>query len=120
MRASALLDHTGFTKRLEQAYREMWRAYCAARPTLNGETQVVGKKVVSLDLAGVATIRLPDSLNVMTRYVIEERGDWFEDEIRFVRKLLLPGQLVLDVGANYGVYTLDGCGRGRFGEGVRF
>ena len=30
----------------------------------------------------------------------------FEDEIKFLRHLLQPGQRVIDVGANYGIYTL--------------
>jgi len=41
------------------------------------------------------------------RDVLREQGDWFEDEIKFVRVLLAPGQQVLDIGANYGVYTLS-------------
>lgn len=111
MQNSALLDHVGFTKGLEQVYRNMWLAYCddhSHNERLNIDAKPdSGKLVVSLNLAGVATIRVPASLDVMTRYVVEEQDDWFEDEIRFVRKLLLPGQHVIDVGANYGVYTLS-------------
>lgn len=36
-----------------------------------------------------------------------EQQDWFEDEIKFVRRLLKPGQKAIDIGANYGVYTLS-------------
>ncbi len=36
-----------------------------------------------------------------------EQQDWFEDEIKFLRRLLQPGQRVIDIGANYGVYTLS-------------
>jgi FkbM family methyltransferase len=48
----------------------------------------------------------PDSINLVTPYVLLEQEDWFEDEIRFVRQLLKPGQQVMDIGANVGVYTL--------------
>jgi len=48
-----------------------------------------------------------DSLEQITTYVLEEQQDWFEDEIRAVRKLLKPGQTVLDIGANLGVYSLS-------------
>lgn len=112
MAASALLDHAGYTRNLETAYRGMWRAYCSGRENAvladaGRELSASGGKVITLDLAGVAKICLPDSYEVMSRYVIEEQGDWFEDEIRFARKLLAAGQTAIDVGANYGVYTLS-------------
>ena len=49
----------------------------------------------------------PDSLNLATPYVLYEQQDWFEYEISFLRRLLQPGQRAIDVGANYGVYTLS-------------
>lgn len=48
----------------------------------------------------------PDSLELITPYVLREQQDWFEDEIKFLRHLLQPGQKVIDIGANYGVYAL--------------
>jgi protein O-GlcNAc transferase len=51
-------------------------------------------------------IVLPDSLDLITPYVLREQRDWFEDEIKFLRRLLQPGDRFIDVGANYGVYTL--------------
>jgi len=60
-------------------------------------------------LAMVDGVRIvvPDSLSLITPYVLREQGDWFEDEIKFVRRLLKPGQQAIDIGANYGVYTLS-------------
>ena len=52
-------------------------------------------------------IVVPDSLDLITPYVLLEQQDWFEDEIKFVRRLLKPGQKVIDIGANYGVYSLS-------------
>lgn len=49
----------------------------------------------------------PDSLEMITPYVLQEQDDWFEDEIKFLRKLLRPGDHVIDIGANYGVYSLS-------------
>jgi len=49
----------------------------------------------------------PDSLNLITPYVLGEQQDWFEDEIAFLRRSLQPGQRAIDIGANYGVYTLS-------------
>jgi protein O-GlcNAc transferase len=65
------------------------------------------KPSVVLTLVDGVQIVVPDSLNLITPYVILEQGDWFEDEIKFVRTLLRPGNRVIDIGANYGVYTLS-------------
>jgi FkbM family methyltransferase len=50
---------------------------------------------------------VPDSLEIITSYVLREQEDWFEDEIKVLRRLLQPGQKVIDIGANYGVYALS-------------
>jgi FkbM family methyltransferase len=50
---------------------------------------------------------VPDSLDLITPYVLQEQGDWFEDEIRFLRRLLQAGQRIIDIGANHGVYALS-------------
>ena len=42
----------------------------------------------------------------ISSYVLIEQEDWFEKEILFVRRLLRPGMRAVDVGANYGTYTL--------------
>lgn len=55
---------------------------------------------------GVRVI-VPDTLDLIAPYVLLEQQDWFEDEIRFLRRLLKPGQRVIDIGANCGVYTLS-------------
>ena len=60
----------------------------------------------TLEIAGGVRVVVPDSLNLLTPYVLIEQQDWFEDEIGFVRRLLRPGQQAIDIGANYGVYTL--------------
>lgn len=47
----------------------------------------------------------PNQLNLMSNYVLREQGDWFEDEIHFVRNFIKPGMVALDIGANYGLYS---------------
>lgn len=59
-----------------------------------------------LTMADGVRIVVPDSLGQITAWVLREQGDWFEDEIKFARKVVTPGQRVIDIGANYGVYTL--------------
>lgn len=61
----------------------------------------------TLELFDGVRIVVPDSLDRITPYVVLEQQDWFEDEIKFVRRLLKPGQKAIDIGANYGVYTLS-------------
>jgi FkbM family methyltransferase len=64
------------------------------------------RSTTTLEIVGGVRVVVPDSLNLITTYVLREQGDWFEDEIKFLRKLLQSGQRVVDIGANYGVYTL--------------
>jgi FkbM family methyltransferase len=49
---------------------------------------------------------VPPSIQYLSTYVLLEQEDWFEKEIRFVRTFLEPGMRAIDVGANYGVYTV--------------
>jgi FkbM family methyltransferase len=58
-----------------------------------------------LNVRGGARLCVPASLDQITTYVLLEQEDWFEDEIRFVRRWLRPGMRAVDVGANIGVYT---------------
>jgi hypothetical protein len=60
----------------------------------------------TLTLIDGVRIVVPDSLDLITSYVLREQQDFFEDELPFVRLLLQPGHKVMDIGANYGTYTL--------------
>jgi len=60
-----------------------------------------------LEIVDGVRVVVPDSLDLITPYVLREQHDWFEDEIKFLRRSLQPGQRVIDIGANYGVYTLS-------------
>ena len=62
---------------------------------------------IVLTLVDGVRIAVPDSLFLLTPYVLREQQDFFEDELPFVRQLLQPGQNAIDIGANYGVYTLS-------------
>ncbi len=52
-------------------------------------------------------VTVPSSFQLMTPYILIEQQDWFEDEISFIRKIIKPGDKVIDIGANYGLYTLS-------------
>jgi len=107
MKSSPLLDAEGFARRLEFAYDTMWQNWLgkhgdsAARPST---TQA--RALCTLNLPDNVRICLPDSLEGMTRYIVEEQGDWFEHEMPFVRTLVGQGMNAIDIGANFGVYAL--------------
>lgn len=61
----------------------------------------------TLSFADGIRIVVPDSLDLITPYVLREQEDWFENEIRLLRRLLRAGDKVVDIGANHGVYTLS-------------
>ncbi len=61
---------------------------------------------ISVSIHGGAKICVPDSVALLTPYVLLEQEDWFEDEIRFVRRLLRPGMAAVDVGASFGIFTM--------------
>lgn len=63
--------------------------------------------VITVELVDGTKVVVPDSLDLITSYVLQEQGDWFEDEIKFLRQLVQPGDTVVDIGANYGVYALS-------------
>jgi FkbM family methyltransferase len=61
---------------------------------------------ITLELVDGVRVVVPDSLNRISTYVLSEQKDWFEDEIKFLRRLIRPGQKAIDIGANCGVYAL--------------
>ena len=65
------------------------------------------KKAISIPIEGGIRVVVPMSLQDMTTYVLKEQHDWFEDEIKFIRRLIKKGGKVIDIGANYGTYTLS-------------
>ena len=63
-------------------------------------------EVCILNVAGDARVVVPNIRGSLSAFIVLEQEDWFEDEIRFVRRWLKPGMRAMDVGANVGVYTV--------------
>ncbi len=61
---------------------------------------------LTVRIKGNVKVCVPNNISLMTPYVLLEQEDWFEDEISFVRSVLGSGDRVIDIGANYGIYTL--------------
>ncbi|AHF05458.1 hypothetical protein MARPU_07190 [Marichromatium purpuratum 984] len=51
-------------------------------------------------------IHVPNDIDVLPTYLLLEREDWPEPEMALARRLVEPDDLVLDLGAGLGVYTL--------------
>ena len=60
-----------------------------------------------LTIVNDVKVTVPSSPRLMTNYILQEQGDWFEDEIHFIRHFIKPGMKVIDIGANYGLYSLS-------------
>ena len=99
---SPLMDRKSFVLKLETAYRRMWTNRCASAIAEGGDCS----NVMDARIKGDIAVCVPDDINCLTSYVLQERQDWFEQEIAFVRTFLKPGMNVVDIGANYGTYTL--------------
>lgn len=69
--------------------------------------EVVHGMSIDIEICDGTVVTVPDSLDLITPYVLREQLDWFEDEIKFVRTILKAGDRVVDIGANYGIYALS-------------
>ena len=67
-------------------------------------------ETMNIMITGDISVTVPASPQLMTTYILIEQGDWFEDEIKFLRYYVKPGMNVIDVGANYGCYSLSIAG----------
>jgi len=59
---------------------------------------------------GTAIFLRPD-IRALSTYVLLEQGDWFEAELDLLRVLVQPGDCMLDLGCNIGVYALSAAQR---------
>ena len=62
---------------------------------------------IGIRTAGGITVVVPGRVDLLTPYVLLEQENWFEDEIVFLCRRLAPGMRVVDIGANFGLYSLS-------------
>ncbi|OIO73349.1 MAG: hypothetical protein AUJ57_04540 [Zetaproteobacteria bacterium CG1_02_53_45] len=91
-------DH--FVQDLETLYKEACRKKGIDLSGLNSPE-------ISLTMPDHVSITLPNDLKNSTTYIITEQGDWYENEIRFLRKISKPGLHVIDAPAGYGHFSLS-------------
>ncbi len=108
MSQSALCDARSFVQALETSYLECWERWLESegRKLRAKEAPIHVDGALEIETCGAGRMVLPDDINQLTAYILLEQEDWFEEETGFLRKFLSPGMRVLDVGANFGVYTL--------------
>jgi FkbM family methyltransferase len=63
-------------------------------------------EAISIRVRGGGLVSVPASASYLSTYVLLEQEDWFEKEIAFARRFLGPGMRAIDVGANYGCYSV--------------
>lgn len=63
-------------------------------------------QTLALTLSDGTVLHVPPELSTITTYVLLEQERWFEKEVSFVQSWLKPGMSVIDIGANYGAYSL--------------
>ena len=64
------------------------------------------QSTINVTIRGGAKICVPDSIALITPYVLLEQEDWFEDEVRFVRRLVRSNMVAIDVGASFGIFSM--------------
>ena len=62
---------------------------------------------MGIRVAAGVTVMVPGRVDLMTPYVLLEQENWFEDEIVFLCRHMQAGSHIVDIGANYGLYTLS-------------
>ncbi|MBI5590630.1 MAG: tetratricopeptide repeat protein [Deltaproteobacteria bacterium] len=102
MQASSLMDENGFVMKLEAAYRRIWQAWCG-RMIAEGRDHA---DVETVAMKGEIAVCVSGSIQCVSSDILHESPDWFEQELAFIRTFLKPGMTVMDIGANYGAYTL--------------
>jgi len=124
-RASILFQPEAFTHQLDQLYLDAWnkkmnddRHIKADEPEysykfpLRSPLPMSQKLDTSSDDTAILVmhddivITVPNTITLLTPYVVAEQQDWFEREVGFIRTLLQAGMMALDIGASYGTYSL--------------
>ncbi len=120
MLASPLCDGKRLTDEIEIFFQQIWRDWCGKGQAVVTPAMVppalalppapakqdLQAAPLRLCMRGDVEISVPNDLSLISPYILLEQDDWFEIEMPFVRSMLRSGDKVLDVGANYGVYTL--------------
>ncbi|MDH5189961.1 MAG: tetratricopeptide repeat protein [Gammaproteobacteria bacterium] len=108
LRESILCNPERFTKQLEDLYKSAWISKFKKLPWDNfKDKHTPDDSQLPIKINGSVTVCVPDDLNLPTPYILLEQEDWIEPEYNFIQHVLKPGMKIVDIGVNYGVYTLS-------------
>lgn len=99
---SLILNPAKVIAQLEEQYLKAW-AIKMGQPAFIEVQPALTELTMNHDIA----ILTPRDLKEISTYVLTEQGDWYEDELRFLRHIAKPGMRVLDCSAEYGCYSLS-------------
>lgn len=102
MQHSVLCDPIRFTRHMEAALVEAWNIKYPDFPADPGATP----QTRLAPLLDGTRIAVPDTIDHVDRYVLEEQRACFEPEHLFVAELVKPGMHVIDIWAGAGLYAL--------------
>ncbi len=74
---------------------------------MSSRADPAGLPVMGVRVAAGVTVAVPPRIDLLTPYVLLEQENWFEDEIVFLCRCLGAGARIVDIGANYGLYSLS-------------
>jgi len=99
---SLILNPAKVIAQLEEQYLKAW-AIKMGQPAFIEVQPALTELTMNHDIA----ILTPRDLKEISTYALTEQGDWYEDELRFLRHIAKPGMRVLDCSAEYGCYSLS-------------
>ena len=102
LRGSPLMDKEGLVATLDSVYRHVWHIWCADRIAA-GDTNI---DIMPIKWKDDIVIYVPGKDVALALYLLQEKPDWLNDEISFLQRVLKPGMNAMDIGAEYGAYTL--------------
>ncbi|CAB1370501.1 tetratricopeptide repeat protein [Denitratisoma oestradiolicum] len=105
LRSGILCDTVRFTRQLEDAYLNAWQNLCPDHPLAEfvKADDETGQQKRQYGLVSISTAPSTDDL---FHYVLQERGQWYENEVHYFAEIADLFPLVWDIGDDPGVYAI--------------
>lgn len=105
LRSGILCDTARFTRQLEDVYCSAWESCCPDKPltsflAADQETRQARRQ------HGLISLSTSDSKDDLVHYVLQERGQWYENEARYFAEIADLFPLIWDVAEDPGIYAI--------------